>query len=77
MEIYSKDSMGMFNEKKHINILSDNLRRDFCNHKYYNTCDKWNFNYSNMIMTTDYEKSSFASGRVCQVPIKGLSVQTA
>ena len=43
MEIYSKDSMGMFNEKKHINILSDNLCRDFCNHKYYNTCDKWNF----------------------------------
>ena len=26
MEIYSKDSMGMFNEKKHINILSDNLQ---------------------------------------------------
>lgn len=69
MEIYSKDSMGMFNEKKHINILSDNLCRDFVIISIIILAINGIslFKYDN---ATDYEKSALRPGEYVKFQLK-------
>lgn len=69
MEIYSKDSMGMFNEKKHINILSDNLCEDFVIISIIILAINGIslFKYDN---ATDYEKSALRPGEYVKFQLK-------